>query len=78
MLTNTVGVLNLTHVGAFLAMDGVHEEEVALTSISYSIGGGTRLQGAAYFWFFTKLMAITAVLFIPFALIYRPRTYLQE
>jgi len=50
------------------------------TSLSrtYTAGGGLRLEGAAYFWFFTKLMAITAILFIPFSLLYRTRTYLQD
>ena len=41
-------------------------------------GGGTRLEGAAYFWFFTKLMLGTAVLFVPYALFYREKTWLQE
>lgn len=46
------------------------------TSTPFS-GGQVRLQGAAYFWFFSALMAATAILFIPFALIYKPKTYLQ-
>jgi len=41
-------------------------------------GGQVRLQGAAYFWFFSALMGVTAILFIPFALIYRPKNYLQD
>ena len=41
-------------------------------------GGQTRLQGAAYFRFFTWLMLGTAVAFIPYALLYRPKTYLQD
>jgi POT family proton-dependent oligopeptide transporter len=44
---------------------------------TYTAGGGSKLEGAAYFWFFTKLMAITAILFVPYALLYRSRTYLQ-
>lgn len=40
-------------------------------------GGQSKLHGAAYFWFFTYLMLGTAVAFIPYALIYRPKTYLQ-
>lgn len=47
-------------------------------SVAYTAGGGETLEGAAYFWFFTKLMIISAVLFIPFALLYRPRTYLPS
>ena len=42
-------------------------------SIATRLGGGNKLEKAAYFWFFTKLMAITAVLFIPYTLLYRRR-----
>ncbi|MGB2186607.1 MAG: POT family MFS transporter [Akkermansiaceae bacterium] len=45
---------------------------------SYFAGGQTKLEGAAYFWFFTKLMLITALVFIPFSLCYKPKTYLQK
>jgi len=41
-------------------------------------GGQTRLHGAAYFRFFTWLMLGTAVAFVPYALFYRPKTYLQD
>ena len=41
-------------------------------------GGQTRLHGAAYFRFFTWLMLGTALAFVPYALLYRPRTYLQD
>ena len=41
-------------------------------------GGQTRLHGAAYFRFFTWLMLATAVAFVPYALLYRPKTYLQD
>lgn len=41
-------------------------------------GGQVRLQGASYFWFFSGLMGATALLFIPFAMIYKPRSYLQD
>ncbi|MGD7652930.1 MAG: POT family MFS transporter [Verrucomicrobiales bacterium] len=41
-------------------------------------GGQTRLSGAAYFRFFTWLMLGTAVCFVPYALVYRPKTYLQD
>ena len=46
--------------------------------ISYTAGGGLRLEQAPYFWVFTKLMLITAILFIPFSIVYKPRTYLQD
>lgn len=41
-------------------------------------GGQTKLEGAAYFRFFTWLVLGTTVLFIPFAMLYRPRTYLHD
>ena len=47
-------------------------------SCHYYAGGQSRLEGAAYFWFFTKLMFVTSILFIPFAIAYKPKTYLQE
>lgn len=50
----------------------------ALVTPIYAAGGGTRLEGAAYFWFFTKLMLATAILFIPYAMFYKEKTYLQE
>lgn len=40
-------------------------------------GGQVRLQGAGYFWFFSGIMGATALLFIPVAIIYRPKTYIQ-
>ena len=49
----------------------------AFSKTSFS-GGQVRLQGAEYFWFFSALMGATALLFIPFAMIYRPKSYLQD
>ena len=49
-----------------------------LLKTSYFAGGQTRLEGAAYFWFFTILMLVTSVIFIPFSLCYKTKTYLQE
>ena len=53
-------------------------DDAAPLDISYTAGGGLRLEPAPYFWFFTKLMFITAILFVPFSLLYKPRTYLQD
>lgn len=41
-------------------------------------GGQSKLEGAAYFRFFTWLVLGTTVLFIPFAFFYRPKTYLHD
>ena len=40
--------------------------------------GKNLLPGALYYWFFTGLMFVAAVLFIPVALTFRERTYLQQ
>lgn len=61
-------------LGLTATQDGA-EERFSQTTFS---GGQVRLQGAAYFWFFSALMGVTAVLFIPFAMIYRPKNYLQD
>ncbi|MCP5536020.1 MAG: POT family MFS transporter [Akkermansiaceae bacterium] len=58
--------------------DVKNNEDGGVFQTTYAAGGGTKLEGAAYFWFFTKLMLATAVLFIPYALFYREKTYLQE
>ena len=46
--------------------------------IKWDVGGGSKLFGASYFWFYTWLMLGTAVVFLPVAWLYKPRTYLQE
>lgn len=47
-------------------------------TVESSVGGGTELEGASYFRFFTILMFATAIIFVPFAFFYRERTYLQS
>ncbi len=42
------------------------------------VGGQSKLEGAAYFRFFTWLVLGAAVVFIPFAFFYQPKTYLHE
>lgn len=54
------------------------KEEQSLLSREAFVGGQNKLMGAGYFWFFTILMFITAALFVPYAILYRPRTYLQD
>ena len=53
-------------------------EDKSVLSYSISTGGGDTLKGADYYWFFTKLMLATALIFIPFALLYIPKTYLHQ
>jgi len=40
--------------------------------------GTTKLPGASYYWFFAIAMVITSLLFIPVALWYKPKEYIQE
>jgi POT family proton-dependent oligopeptide transporter len=47
-------------------------------NLSPFIGGQSKLVGAAYFWFFTKIMLGTAILFLIVAKLYRPKEYLHE
>ena len=58
------------------------QEAKAVTETTYTAtafsGGQTKLEGAEYFKFFTWLMLGTTVLYIPFALAYRSKTYLQD
>jgi len=61
-----------------LRLGMIEENKTAqLVTIEQSIGGGSKLEGASYFWFFTKLMFITAILFIPYSLLYKEKSYLQ-
>jgi POT family proton-dependent oligopeptide transporter len=54
------------------------QEENEFFTITAFCGGQPKLQGATYFWFFSALMGLTAVLFVPFAMLYRPKNYLQD
>jgi len=57
-------------------------EEKATTETLYArdafSGGQTKLEGAGYFHFFTWLMLGTAIVFVPFSIAYRPKTYLHD
>lgn len=63
-------------LGIKSAADAKTAEEL-YTKKTFS-GGQPKLQGARYFWFFSGLMGLTALVFIPFAMAYRPKHYLQE
>ena len=55
-----------------------NEENRGKFNRTFFAGGGERLEGANYYWFFTILMFITAILFIPYAWLYRGENVLQE
>ena len=68
-----------TWLGRRKAALGIHEKPAAagFTRTEFC-GGQSKLEGAAYFRFFTWLVLATTLLFIPFAGCYRPRTYLHD
>ncbi|MCW1884434.1 POT family MFS transporter [Luteolibacter flavescens] len=61
-----------------LGITTVNTSTETVYSASAFCGGQTKLEGAAYFRFFTWLMLGAAVLYVPFAMAYRPRTYLHD
>lgn len=67
---------------AALGWGGTSEDGAATAGPEVSlvrfVGGQTRLQGAAYFWFFTWIMLGTAVLFVVVGWFYRPREYFHD
>ena len=40
--------------------------------------GSSKLEGSSYYWFFTALMAVTAIVFIPVAMRYKMQTFIQD
>jgi len=50
---------------------------VATFAASTAVGGGEMLEGADYYWFFTAVMAVAAILFVFVAMVYRPRDFIQ-
>ena len=57
------------------ARGGIETIEFASATM---VGGQTKLEGDDYFWFFTKLMLGTALVFVVVAFFYKPKEYLQE
>jgi POT family proton-dependent oligopeptide transporter len=53
-------------------------EDATLLSAAYYAGGQTKLEGSSYFWFFTWLMLGTAIVFVPYAILYKGETILQD
>lgn len=68
-----------TWLGRRKAELGIREQpaEAGFKRTEFS-GGQSKLEGAAYFHFFTWLVLATVAVFIPFAWFYRPKTYLHD
>jgi POT family proton-dependent oligopeptide transporter len=59
---------------------GVSLGNLFTSGVNYFIqnaDGSVKLDGAQYYWFFTALMAATAVVFVIYAQFYKGRTYIQ-
>jgi POT family proton-dependent oligopeptide transporter len=54
------------------------EGEQKPDEFEWFVGGQSKLEGAAYFRLFAWLMAATTVIYLPVAMAYRPKTYLQD
>lgn len=68
-----------TWLGRRRAELGIREKSTQAGFVRTEFSGGqSKLEGAAYFGFFTWLVLGTTLLFIPFACFYRPRTYLHD
>ena len=59
-------------------LDGRGSGTETTFSHDFAVGGRTLLEGAAYFWFWTKCILATAILFIPIGLMYKEKTYIQD
>jgi POT family proton-dependent oligopeptide transporter len=68
-----------TWLGRRKAALGIREKpvEAGFTRTEFS-GGQSKMEGAAYFRFFTWLVLGATLVYIPFAYFYRTRTYLHE
>ena len=51
--------------------------EMAPFESSYTVGGGSTLPGASYYWFFTWIMLGAAIVFVVVAKFYKPKDYIQ-
>ena len=50
----------------------------AVNTVIQNPDGSSTLQGASYFLFFAGMMFVAAVLFVPVAMAFKERTYIQE
>lgn len=56
--------------------DKKKDEKSPITKDAFT-GGQPKLEGPAYFWFFTGLMLAAALLFVPYAIFTKERSYIQ-
>lgn len=58
-------------------IDKVKASDSPISKSAYT-GGQPKLEGPAYYWFFTGLMLAAALLFVPYAIYAKERCYLQK
>lgn len=61
-----------------IATDQEIAQQASPITVTHFVGGQLRMQGATYFWFFTKLMLGAAILFVIVSKFYKPRDYLLK
>ena len=57
--------------------DKASDSDSPISTTAYT-GGQPKLEGPAYYWFFTGLMLAAAILFVPYAIFSKEKTYLQS
>jgi len=57
--------------------DNVEDSDSPISKSAYT-GGQPKLEGPAYYWFFTGLMLTAAILFVPYAIFSKEKNYLQS
>ena len=57
--------------------DKASDSDSPISTTAYT-GGQPKLEGPAYYWFFTGLMLAAAILFVPYAISSKEKTYLQS
>ncbi|MBW2389408.1 MAG: MFS transporter, partial [Deltaproteobacteria bacterium] len=50
----------------------------AINTVIQNPDGSSKLEGASYFLFFAGMMFVAAVIFVPVAMAFKERTYIQE
>ncbi|MEM1063767.1 MAG: MFS transporter, partial [Planctomycetota bacterium] len=61
----------------FLGVAAGNELTALVNALLVDTDGNTLLPGASYYWFFTVLMLVAAVAYVPFAMSYRGRSFIQ-
>ncbi|QDT66697.1 POT family MFS transporter [Calycomorphotria hydatis] len=61
-----------------LSVAAGNEFTAVVNSVIHDADGTSMLPGASYYWFFTGVMLVAAIGYVPFAMLYRGKTYIQD